>query len=314
MQILEGHSDVVPALAFSPDGSLLASIDNQPSNQIRIWQFPGGVERDVLSGPPCAYPRLDISPDGRWLAALTSDGAWVWDLSRPGIHREIVLKDEPPLASSWPLALAFSPDGSRLLLSGERGQARLEWPRPTAQATAQSWEVGAWTELSARDFEIPSEGVWRHPWALDAHGLILATPDGQNVVFWDCSTGKELFRVASKSRADPAALSFSPDGKRFAIARARSVDVYDVAQRRLLASWKNSTPKYVLSLAFSPDGRTLITVSNDTAARLWDVETGGEKAALAWGAGQLKAVAFAPDGMRAAASGKKGTIVVWDID
>jgi len=109
-------------------------------------------------------------------------------------------------------------------------------------------------------------------------------------------------------------MAFSPDGSRFAIARGRLVVVYDVARRRPLASWKNPTPKYVLSLAFSPDGRTLITVSNDTVARLWDVETGCEKAALAWGAGQLKAVAFAPDGMRAAASGKKGTIVVWDID
>ena len=55
-------------------------------------------------------------------------------------------------------------------------------------------------------------------------------------------------------------------------------------------------------------------VSKDTTARLWDAATGREVAGYAWDVGPLNAVAFAADGMRAAVSGKKGTILVWDVD
>ena len=60
--------------------------------------------------------------------------------------------------------------------------------------------------------------------------------------------------------------------------------------------------------------RPLATVSNDTVVRFWDPDTGQEKAAYGWQIGPLKAVTFAPDGQRAAASGKKGTIIVWDVE
>jgi len=169
-------------------------------------------------------------------------------------------------------------------------------------------------EQPSAGFELPREGFWQIPWVLNPLGSVLATPDRRSVIFWNVANDTEVFRVTGKSTADVKGMAFSPTA-----AALRSLG----AGWWLSTTWpgdghsllgRNPTPKYVLSLAFSPDGRTLITVSNDTVARLWDVETGCEKAALAWGAGQLKAVAFAPDGMRAAASGKKGTIVVWDID
>jgi WD40 repeat protein len=90
--------------------------------------------------------------------------------------------------------------------------------------------------------------------------------------------------------------------------------VYDISRQQPIASWKNPTRKYVQSVAFAPDGRTLATVSNDTVARFWDTDTGRETVAYTWNIGPLKAVAFAADGLRAAASGKKGTIIVWDVE
>ncbi len=130
---------------------------------------------------------------------------------------------------------------------------------------------------------------------------------------WNLATGKERFHLQGASGNGLVALDFSPDGQRLAVGRGRSITVSS-SLGQVIASWKNPTRKYIQSVAFSPDGRTLATVSNDTTARFWDPNTGQQKAAYGWDIGPLKAVTFAPDGQRAAASGRKGTIVVWDVE
>jgi WD40 repeat protein len=149
---------------------------------------------------------------------------------------------------------------------------------------------------------------------VDPQLSVLATPEGQTVRFWDLREGKALFRLKGKSTAVPGCLTFSPDGTRFAVARGRTVMVCDVPGQRRLAAWKNPTKEHIVSLAFSPDGATLATVSNDHMARLWEADTGRERASYGWEVGPLKSVAIAPDGMRAAAGSQKGQIVVWDLE
>ncbi len=311
MQILPGHKELVLGMAFSPDGSLLAAAGR---DALRLWQFPEGVVRYEFAPISSQHPCLAFSPDGHWLAAADSSRLWVHPTSRPGAGVQLRVGEEAWEGSYPAEALAFSPDGKRLLASGERRHGGNDWPRPASQALCRSWAVGSWEALPPGDFDIPCDGVWRDPWALDPHRLVLATPDYNSVTFWDFSSGGKLFTALSNSTAEPACLRFSAGGKRFAVARGKAVTVCDVARQTTIAVLKNVTPKHVQSVAFSPDGRTLITVSNDTITRLFDVDTGCEKASYAWDVGPLKCVAFAPDGMRAAASGKKGAVVVWDVD
>jgi WD40 repeat protein len=70
----------------------------------------------------------------------------------------------------------------------------------------------------------------------------------------------------------------------------------------------------VTSLAFAPDGRTLLSGSFDRTVKTWDVASGREQSSFDWQLGRVNAVAFAPDGMTAAAAGQSGGIIIWDID
>jgi WD40 repeat protein len=69
---------------------------------------------------------------------------------------------------------------------------------------------------------------------------------------------------------------------------------------------------YVIAVAFSPDGKTVASGSNDKTVRLWDVATGEEKQKLEGHDDSVSAVAFSPDGKTVASGSWDNTVRVWD--
>jgi WD40 repeat protein len=121
VQILQGHKDVVPELAFSPDGTLLASASGEEEGMVRVWDRTGTAIA-VLKSWRFAHPRLAFSPDGRWLATPGPDkytAALVWDMSDPGRPIELPLNSERDFMQ-WTQAVAFTPDGHTLVAAGQR--------------------------------------------------------------------------------------------------------------------------------------------------------------------------------------------------
>jgi WD40 repeat protein len=111
------------ALAFAPDGHLLALADRR-NRFVRLWDLDEGAERPALLGAEAAVLAVAISPDGRTLAAADYRGAvhsWRLDTGR---------LDRTSLVHPGAQTLAFSPDGRTLATGGFDGTVHLwDWPR-----------------------------------------------------------------------------------------------------------------------------------------------------------------------------------------
>jgi len=98
-------------------------------------------------------------------------------------------------------------------------------------------------------------------------------------------------------------VAWSPNGNCLAVATAMGIWLYDYpdfAEGQLIPF---PSKLWVFSIAFSPDGKTLVTASTDDNLRLWDLETMALKRLLLQSPDLFRAVAFSPDGQYIAAGG-----------
>ena len=109
---------------------------------------------------------------------------------------------------------------------------------------------------------------------------------------------------------------YSPDGRWLVVASGNKIHLQSVARRFSPGKGRSgaSRASAFQTLAFSPDSNRLLSGGMDQTVRLWDVNARQLIAEWDWKIGDVNRVAFAPDGMTAAAAGSNGLVVVWDLD
>jgi WD40 repeat protein/serine/threonine protein kinase len=290
----QGHRHPISALAFSPDGTRLASASLDRT--VKVWDTRTGERRLTFSHPGLVL-HVAYSPDGRRLASAGEDKTvHVWDAET---GREVLaLRGHADLCQ----CMAYSPDGWRLASASTDGTIRIWDATPLREDEGP--KALTFTE---HDDEIRAA-------AFSPDGLWIASADfGGNVKVWDAATGR--LRVQFKGDVVVVfALAWRPDGKWIASAgsdgRQHTVKVLDARTRELVFQLPTG-PEY-LSVAYSPDGRYLVTGRINGAVQVWDARTGEEVCTLATLDVEIRAVVFSPDGGRLATASPPGQVKLWD--
>jgi tricorn protease-like protein len=244
-----------------------------------------------------------FSPDGKFLASSGADQTiTVWDVSS---GRWLSFAGPERLVTS----LTFTPDGEAIITGCGDWVNR----RPGGAVQAWTWRKpnrwGLHTGQEVSRLDTPRE-VLSLACAPDGKTVAVGR-DGGGVLLWDPYRNEQPQTLNQKGRV--RSLAWSPDGRILAVAAEMEVHLWDVAAREVLATLQGHS-YCVWSVAFAPDGRTLLSGSWDRTVRVWDVATGQEKSSYNWDVGKVHAVACAPDGMTAAAGGDDQGVVVWDVE
>lgn len=253
-----------------------------------------------------AINNLQVDPERSLLLALKSiDQADTLE-ARNALHQalpELHSLHVLPAHQGGAVDVAFSPDSARLASIGDDGTARI-WDANSGQLI---------TTLHSENSEF-SSGV-----AFSPDGRWLATAWTTQVIFWDAASGQKLFTLAGESVGSSIGynlgvgqISFSPDGKRLAVANMDGVSkVWDLASRSELLSL-SSGELPAKAIAFSPDGKWLATAGDEGIVKVWDASYGEEILNLTLG-GIIHSLAFSPDGARLVAGSDGGGVKIWDV-
>jgi WD40 repeat protein len=315
----EGHRYPVRAIAFSPQGDLLATGDGDMGRddvgEVKVWEVSSGREIFDFRNHTDPILRVAFANNTRLASASQDQTVKIWDLQSG--QEALTLRAHNDTVR----CVAFSRDGKRL---ASAGADRL---------------IHIWDATPIQDEELPDTRGTAPLRTIAAHldrALAVAfRPDGKEIASvgadrairtWDPlpdGRGSEplhVFELAQLgdrvpgSDSDYFAVAYSPDGTRIATANtAGTVLILDAAGHvQRVLSGHGAGP--IRGLAFRPGGRQLASAGWDRTVIVWDIETGKKLQSLERHTEPVNGVVYAPDGRWLASAGNDQTVRIWDAD
>ncbi len=273
-RIFAGHRNEITALRFSPDGQRILS--SSADNSTALWSVDSGELLRRVAVPGSFVNDAVFTPDGtRFVTAdgFPSNAVRLWDPESGLALRQFEGHEGAALA------LAFLPDG-RLATGGEDRTVRL-WNLDTGELT--------------RTLEGARGGV-EHLAVVSDGPLLLAGSHDQRVLAWDTTTGNALHVWATDHLAS---LAWVPGTKSALTATSNlRVRVVDLETGLTQRSFEGHTTSVTSGVAFSPDGRHVLSAGVESAIRLWNRTNAAPLRMFEGHGAGSAAAAFSPDGRR----------------
>ncbi len=327
---LKGHTGSVFSVAISPDGKRIVSGSGDAT--LRVWDAQTGQELFPLKGHTRAVYCVAFSPDGKRIVSGSGD-------------RTLLLWDAQTGQELFPLkghtdgvtCVAFSPDGKRIV-SGSGDPTLRVWDAQTGQ---ELFPLKGHTRRVLRGVQPGRQTHRLGELGRDVAGV--GRPDGPGTVPTQGTHGRRVQRgvqpgrqthrlgelgrdVAGVGRPDgPGTVpSQGTHGHRLQRGVQPRRQTHRLGERGRdgagvgrpdgpgIVSHSRGTRGAVYGVAFSPDGKRIVSGSGDRTLRLWDAQTGQELFPLKGHTDRVSSVAFSPDGKRIVSGSGDRTLRVWD--
>jgi WD40 repeat protein len=294
---LKGHTQVVEAIAFSPDGRALASCGWD--NSVRLWDL-GGLANASPAGAPIILPHestrfaLAFSPDGRRLVCGGLNSLTIWSCSSKDC--EPLVRKEGPTCR----CLAFSPNGKTIALGCDDGSVRL-----LDGETAEERAVLRGHADVVRSIAFSPDGK-----------LLVSSGQDRGIMLWDAIAGARVRSIGQSGTNPVQLIAYSPRGTHLAVGEIagspQGIALVDPATGETISRLAGHDTG-INALAFSPDGQTLASAGVDRTIKFWNLDDGSERGTLKEGVGCVRSISFSPDGKWLAYAGSDFTIRVWNL-
>jgi len=273
------HDDAVCDAVFSPDGTYLAT-SSLMSVRVFEWKTQTLVHTFTVGSSEASknYVRcIRYSPDGKMIAAGADDGfIRIWNLEDKSLVQEWSAH------TSSLVSVSFSPDGKVLISAGQ-------------DATVVLWDVNTLRKILT---------ICETPNAPSSGTVPALSPDGSLLAVSWTDGFLRLYKLPSEKavatyrcpQEKVNSICFSPDGTSVAVASLdNSVMIYDVTRPDSVPRPVNAGhTNLALCVAFSPDGRWIVSGSKDKTVRFSRVNPLGLSAVLCGHLNSILKVAFAP--------------------
>ncbi|TDL19768.1 WD40 repeat-like protein [Rickenella mellea] len=313
---LEGHTDRIVSVAYSPDGKYIM-VAGSDDNNIRVWDVnTGAITMGPLKGHTGAVISVAYSPNAKHIVSSSWDKTiQVWDANTGDITLGPLKGHTDAI---W--CVAFSPNG-KYILSGSSDKTILMWDAQTGTVI-----LGPLKGHTGRVRCIAFSPNGKH---------IISGSSDTTILMWNAETGAVSYGPLKGHTDEVRCVAFSPNGKHIISGSYdKTVRVWDTDSDIMTWNLSKDHTDPVGCFALSSDGKHIVSGSRDMTVQVWDADTGtiilgpfkGHFNIQVWDINSsvmtlyslrhsnfVESVAFSPDS-KYIVSGSSEAIQIWNVD